>query len=83
MPRPEPTIEKQPRVAVSGKSECYADWVVRGGGTFRLVTPGEDRPLDGVSGLLWTGGEDVDPNLYRETNRVRFPIARFQCHITA
>ena len=27
------------------------------------------KPLDGVSGLLLTGGEDVDPALYGEVNR--------------
>jgi putative glutamine amidotransferase len=68
MPQPEPTTEK-PLVAISGKAEHYAEWILRSGGMYQLVVPGVKGPLDGVSGLLLTGGEDVDPALYGEVNR--------------
>ena len=65
----EPTTEKRPLVAVTMNWDHCADWVVRGGGEVRLLTPGGNPALDQVSGLLLTGGEDVDPTLYGESNR--------------
>jgi putative glutamine amidotransferase len=67
MPQPEPTTDK-PLVAISGKAEHYAEWILRSGGMYRLMVPRENW-LDAVSGLLLTGGEDVDPALYGEVNR--------------
>ena len=69
MVRIEPTTEKRPVVAVTMNLEHCADWVVRGGGEVRLFTPAGSHALDQVSGLLLTGGEDVDPTLYGEFNR--------------
>ena len=51
------------------KVEGYAEWVLRNGGGYQLVVPGAASPLDGVSGVLLTGGEDVNPALYGEVNR--------------
>lgn len=69
MPECMPTTEGPPLVAISMKEEGYAEWVRRGGGGYKLVVPGAASPLDGVSGVLLTGGEDVNPTLYGEVNR--------------
>ena len=63
------TKTNQPLIAISTRAEDYCEWVVRWGGQFRLVSIGGDRSLDGVSGLLLTGGEDVAPALYGQDNR--------------
>jgi putative glutamine amidotransferase len=69
MPECMPTTEGPPLVAISMKAEGYAEWVLRDGGGYQLVVPGTARPLDGVSGVLLTGGEDVSPTLYGEVSR--------------
>ncbi len=69
MPELESTTEKPPLVAISVKAEGYAEWVLRGGGAYQLVVPGATGPLERVSGLLLTGGEDIDPAIYGEVNR--------------
>lgn len=69
MPECMPTTEGPPLVAISMKVEGYAEWVLRGGGGYQLMVAGAARSLDGVSGVLLTGGEDVNPALYGEVNR--------------
>ena len=69
MPEHMPTTEGPPIVAVSMKADGYAEWVLRGGGSCQLVVPGAESPLDGASGVLLTGGEDVNPTLYGEVSR--------------
>ena len=54
------------------KNELYADGIRRHGGTPVLLTaatsPRErDRALDGMAGLLLSGGPDIDPALYHES----------------
>ena len=50
------------------KIEDYRQSVLHVGGEARLLDPSMtiDEALKGVDGLLLTGGEDVDPALYRE-----------------
>lgn len=69
MPELEFETEAHPLIAVTMKAECYGDWVRQGGGKPRLVVPQMRNPLDAISGLLLTGGGDVDPALYGEANR--------------
>lgn len=67
--RTESTTKRRHLIAISLKSKDYSDWVTRGGESFRIATPEQQHPLDGVSGLLLTGGEDVSPDRYGEPNR--------------
>ena len=69
MPRVEPKDSGCSLIAISLEPKDYSDWVSRGGGSFRIVTPEDQHPLDGVSGLLLTGGQDVSPDRYGEPNR--------------
>jgi len=69
MPELAPKTKMQPIIAVTMKAEGYGDWVRQGGGKPRLVVPGMQNPLRAVSGLLLTGGGDIDPALYGEDNR--------------
>ncbi len=63
-----------PLIAVTASKErhaaSYAASVQARGGDVRVLTPdvygGLEEALDGVSGLLLTGGADVDPALYGE-----------------
>jgi gamma-glutamyl-gamma-aminobutyrate hydrolase PuuD len=50
------------------KVEDYRQSVVHAGADVRIVEPpaGTDEALDGVDGLLMTGGPDVDPSRYGE-----------------
>src|SRR2546425_10097025 len=69
MPRVEPKDRVCSLIAISLEPKDYSDWVSRGGGSFRIVIPQDHHPLDGVSGLLLTGGQDVSPDRYGEPNR--------------
>ncbi len=61
-----------PLIAVAASSEFraqpYVASIERRGGEVRLLLPstrtGDPQALDGVDGLLLTGGSDVDPSLY-------------------
>ncbi len=53
----------------AAKAQRFLDWIRRGGALPKVVAPGDDRPLSGVSGLLLTGGEDVGPERYGEVDR--------------
>lgn len=69
MPRTQHRTERSPLVAISVQFEHYSEWITRCGGNCRLVQPKDDAPLDGIAGLLLTGGEDVGPERYGESNR--------------
>jgi gamma-glutamyl-gamma-aminobutyrate hydrolase PuuD len=51
------------------KLEDYRQSVLHVGGEVRILDPsmGVDAALEGIDGLLLTGGEDVDPQRYGET----------------
>jgi putative glutamine amidotransferase len=81
--------QDQPRTGVNA---AYVSAVLAAGGMPLIVSPliGETRAaglLEGMDGLLLTGGEDIDPALYRESRsallgpvdreRDRFEIALF------
>ncbi len=61
-----------PLIAVAASSEFraqpYVASIERRGGEVRLLLPstwtGDPQALDGVDGLMLTGGSDVDPSLY-------------------
>ncbi len=50
------------------KPKAYLDWVKQWGGEHRVMAPGEKHPLKEVSGLILSGGEDIDPQRYGEKN---------------
>lgn len=54
---------------VARKAKPYAEWIARGGGEVRVVTPASRHPLTGADGVVLVGGEDVAPERYGETNR--------------
>ncbi len=51
------------------RAKPYVEWVTRCGGAVRIVVVGERAPLGACDGLLLTGGEDVAPERYGESNR--------------
>ena len=59
------------------KIEDYRQSVLHVGGDVRLLEPGADAAaaLDGVDGLLLTGGGDVDPMQYGEAPHPTFDAA--------
>lgn len=48
------------------KARPYLEWLRRGGVEPVVVTPSRPALSESVAGLLLTGGEDVDPELYGE-----------------
>ena len=60
---------EKPCIGITVRFDGYSQWVLRRGGSCRLLEPGGRLSLERLSGLLFTGGEDVDPSLYREPNR--------------
>jgi putative glutamine amidotransferase len=64
-----PAESEKPRVGITMRLEGYSQWVLSRGGTYSLLEPGGKLPFDRLSGLLLTGGEDVDPSLYGEVDR--------------
>ena len=67
---------ERPVVAVTQcRDPDYRSWIDGCGGIARIVAPGEPDPLRGVSGLLLTGGEDVNPARYGETPRHRLRVS--------
>ncbi len=62
-------IKNKPCIGITVHLDGYSEWVVGRGGAYCLLEPGGKLPLDRLSGLLLTGGEDVDPSLYGEANR--------------
>jgi len=64
-----PAESEKPRVGITMRLEGYSQWVLSRGGTYSLLEPGGKLPFDQLSGLLLTGGEDVDPSLYGEVDR--------------
>jgi putative glutamine amidotransferase len=59
---------------------AYVEAVEKAGGRALLVPPAEDaiaETLDGLDGLVFSGGSDLDPELYgQEAHRETFGIAR-------
>jgi putative glutamine amidotransferase len=59
---------------------AYVEAVERAGGRALLVPPAEDavsETLDGLDGLVFSGGSDLDPELYgQEAHQETFGIAR-------
>ena len=62
--------ENRPCIGITVRFDGYSEWLFSRGGTCCLMEPGGKLPLDRLSGLLLTGGEDVDPSLYGEANRL-------------
>lgn len=62
-------IRKRPLIGITVKLGEYAAWVRHAGADVILLADGEPTSRDSINGLLLTGGEDVDPALYGESNR--------------
>jgi putative glutamine amidotransferase len=59
------------------KLEDYRQAVLHAGGEVRVLDPSplDDAAIDGLDGLLLTGGGDVDPAIYGETPHTSFSPA--------
>lgn len=63
-------------MAIIGITPCnrlpdYVESVRRAGGEPRVLSIDEPASLEGIDGVLFTGGDDVDPAHYRESSHPR------------